>query len=385
MIWLAFSVFAFLAWSIVLALPWQPHRIRERLEASGELADLSEVTALIPARNEGAVIRASLTALLEQGGGLEVVVIDDESDDRTAEIAASVLDESSPSDGEPASTLKLIRAEPLPPGWGGKLWALEQGFAGVTRPYTLLLDADIVLARGTLATLLKKMRASNVRLVSIMARLRCENLWERLLVPPFIFFFKLLYPFSRVNDENDATAAAAGGCMLVRTAVLRDVGAFGSIRGELIDDCALAHRVKQAGYPIWLAMSGSVESRREYRTFQDFWQMVTRTAFTQLGFSPAALLATSLLMLLAFVVPAAILVLDPYLTAGPASLAALAAVIAMALAYWPMVRFYELSWPWVLTLPLAASLYLLMTWGSALNYWRGTQATWKNRHYDTHA
>ena len=393
MTWIALSLFAFLAWSTVLLLPWQPCRTRERLEASRWLADLSEVTALIPARNEGKVIDRTLRALLEQGDGLEVVVIDDASEDRTAEIAMKAFEDAVGAETRArksgaaaiASTMRIIQGEPLPPGWGGKLWALEQGLAGVKRRYTLLLDADIVLAPGMLTTLLQKARMSDARLVSIMARLRCETFWERLLVPPFIFFFKLLYPFARVNNSTDATAAAAGGCIFVQTAVLRDVGAFGSIHGELIDDCALARRVKDAGHPIWLGLSLSVDSRREYRTLGEFWQMVSRTAFTQLDFSLGALLATTLLMLAVFVAPVATLAADPSPTAGPASLAALVALVVMAAAYWPVVRFYGLSLPWVLTLPLAASLYLLMTWSSALNYWRGTRATWKNRNYDTHA
>ena len=392
MTWAAFGLFALLAWSTVLLLPWQPCRTRERLEGSSGLADLRDVTALIPARNEGAVIGTTLNALLEQGPGLEVVVVDDASEDNTAEIVMRTF-ETAAGGGSGAGTrdaaapaMELIRGEPLPPGWGGKLWALEQGLTRVTRRYTLLLDADIVLAPGMITTLLHKARTSDASLVSIMARLRCENPWERLLVPPFIFFFKLLYPFARVNDPRAPTAAAAGGCILVETAVLKEVEAFGSIRGELIDDCSLARRVKHAGHPIWLALSRSVESRREYRTLAEFWETVSRTAFTQLGYSLGALLATTLLMLVVFVAPVAILVAELSAHDPPGSvtaLGALAALVAMAGAYWPVARFYGLALPWVLTLPLAASLYLLMTWSSALNYWRGTRATWKNRDYDT--
>lgn len=392
MSWLDLSLFSLLIWCTVLFLPWQPCRTRERLEASGEQDNLSDVTVLIPARNEEAVIGDTVSALLEQGSGLEILLIDDASEDGTAEVAVKAFEEAAGADTRALAgdsiaptTMRVIQGEPLPSGWGGKLWALEQGLTTVARRYVVLLDADIVLAPGMLATLLRKVNSSKVRLVSIMASLRCENVWERLLVPPFVFFFKLLYPFARVNDPEHATAAAAGGCILTEAEVLRDVGAFGSIRAELIDDCALADRVKSAGYPIWLGLSRSVSSRREYRTLGEFWRMVSRTAFTQLGFSVGALLATTALMIAVFAVPVAAFVADPVLRAGPASLIALVALVTMAAAYWPMVRFYRLSAPWALTLPLAAGLYLLMTWSSALNYWRGTHATWKNRSYDTPA
>ena len=385
MSWIAINLFALLAWGTVLMLPWQPHRTRERLEAS-EPTDLREVTVLIPARNEEAAIGPTLTALLEQGEGLEVLVIDDASEDGTARAATRAFEDAGGAGtvDEGATTLRIIQGQRLPPDWSGKLWALEQGLVQVHRRYTLLLDADIVLAPGMLTTLLHKVRTSNVRMVSVMARLRCENLWERLLVPPFIFFFKLLYPFGRVNDPRQATAGAAGGCILVETAVLREVGAFSSIRGELIDDCALASRVKSSGYPIWLALSHSVNSTRAYRTLCGFWAMVSRNAFTQLGFSLGALVAATGIMVAVFVVPVAALVLDPNLNTGLAPLTALGALVAMAAAYWPVVRFYRLPAPWVLTLPLAASFYLLMTWSSALRYWRGIRATWKNRSYEAH-
>jgi len=395
-IWTAFSLFALLVWAAVLLLPSQPCRIRERLEASNDFAALDEVTVLIPARNEAAVIGRTLSALREQGPGLEIIVIDDGSDDETAAIAAGVFGDTeeapiagataeprtgneaaAPAPASPAIT--IVTGEPLPRGWGGKLWALQQGLSRVRRPYTLLLDADIVLAPGMLASLLEKIHASDARLVSIMARLRCENFWERLLVPPFIFFFKLIYPFARVQDPGERVAAAAGGCLLVETAVLREVDAFTSIRHALIDDCALASRIKGAGYPIWLGLSDSVLSTRAYTTLDDFWRMVSRTAFTQLRYSVVLLLVTTVLMLAVFVLP-----LIGFVAGSQwAMLCAFAAVGLMALAYFPVVRFYELPAGWTLTLPVAGVLYLAMTWSSALQYWRGTRATWKNRAYDT--
>ncbi len=386
---LGLSLFALLTWCTILLLPWQPHRTRERLESNtgfiDEPVDLDDVTVLIPARNEGAVIGRTLSALCEQGPGLEIVVIDDNSEDGTGAIAAgAVASCERPPGRDPRATpaVRIIQGEPLPPEWGGKLWALQQGLDQVSRRYTLLLDADIVLAPGMLATLLRKIRSGDARLVSIMARLRCEYFWERLLVPPFIFFFKLWFPFARVNDRSDTVAAAAGGCVLVETTVLRDVDAFHSIRGELIDDCALARRVKDAGRPIWLALSRSVCSTRPYRTLGEFWRMVSRTAFTQLRYSGVALLVTTAVMAVVFLAPVIILVAGGAPT-GAASLIAAAAILAMAAAFLPAVRFYGLSPLWALSLPAAATLYLLMTWSSAFSYWRGTRATWKNRAYGT--
>jgi hopene-associated glycosyltransferase HpnB len=272
----------------------------------------------------------------------------------------------------------VIRGAPLPAGWGGKLWALEQGRTRVTRPYTLLLDADIELEPGLLAALRRKAEESGARLVSVMALLRCSCPWEKLLVPPFVFFFKLLYPFARVNAAGVATAAAAGGCILIETAVLRGIGGFAAIRSALIDDCSLAACVKNNGHRIWLGLSRAVVSRRAYANLDGFWQMVSRTAYTQLGYSPVLLLVVTTIMVTIFLGP----YIAPWLGAGPAAwVLSLAAVAGMTVAYAPTVRFYRLHWGWVFTLPIAGVLFLAMTWSSALNYWRGVRAEWKNRAY----
>lgn len=368
---------ALVAWAGVLALPWLPYRNRERIEAAdGDAFDLGDVTVLIPARNEADVLARTLTALGRQGLGLAVLVIDDESTDDTPSIGAEFA---SRTDGR--LRVDLLRGSGLPPGWGGKLWALQQGLARVERPYVLLLDADIELAPGMLPALVAQSRATGAALVSVMAKLRCRSFWERLLVPPFVFFFKLIYPFARVNDVRAGTAAAAGGCILARTAVLREIGGFEMIRGALIDDCTLARTVKRRGHTIWLGLSRSVASMRRYETLADFARMVARTAFTQLGYSTVLLVLVTLAMFVVFVAPAAALVLGPGW--GPRALGALA-VLALCAAYLPTVRFYQLPVAWSLTLPFAAVLFLGMTWWSAINYWRGVRAEWKDRAYATH-
>ncbi|HEX6996958.1 MAG TPA: glycosyltransferase [Gammaproteobacteria bacterium] len=370
------AAFAGLAvWLAVLLLPWQPHRTRERLEAAEGPADLGDVTVLVPARNEAAVLGRTLAGLRFQGANLDVIVVDDESTDGTADVARAAA--AAPSPGRPIA-LRLVRGTRPPAGWSGKLWALEQGLRLVDRPYVLLLDADIELAPHTLPALRARAAATGADLVSIMATLRCVGFWERLLAPAFVFFFKLLYPFALASSKRSRVAAAAGGCMLLRAAALRAAGGFEAVRGALIDDCALAAAVKRNGGTIWIGVSRSVRSLRAYG-FRDFWRMVRRTAYTQLRYSTALLLGTTAALGVAFLAPLAALTAAP---SGPARAAGAGAWAAMALAYRPVTRFYGLGAAWSLTLPAAALLFLGMTWDSALGYWRGVRARWKDRAYE---
>lgn len=368
------SAFALAAWFAVLCAPWQPHRVRERLAAEPEGdADLGDLTVLIPARNEADVIGRTIAALERQGRGLEVVVVDDQSTDDTRGAALRAAGAN--------VALRVVAGRPLPEGWAGKLWALEQGRASVARPLLLLLDADIELAPGVVPALLAKMRERDATLVSVMAELNCRTRWERLLVPAFVFFFKLLYPFARSNDAATRTAAAAGGCMLLRADALDAIGGFAAIRGALIDDCTLAGALKRHRPPIWLGMSHDVRSLRVYATLGEFWRMVSRSAFTQLKYSTALLVAATVLMAATLLAPVAgvlagVAAAEPRL-AGTAA----AAWLAMAAAYGPVVAFYRLPLAWAATLPAAAALFLAMTWDSAIGYWRGTRATWKAREY----
>jgi hopene-associated glycosyltransferase HpnB len=226
--------------------------------------------------------------------------------------------------------------------------------------------------------LLAKSRDTQAELVSVMARLNTRGIWEKLLAPPFVFFFKLLYPFARVNVRTARTAAAAGGCILVATRVLKEIGGFAAIRDALIDDVGLATRVKAGRHGLWLGLSLSVVSRREYPNLAAFWRMVSRSAFTELDYSVALLFAVAVIMAVVFVGPIA----APLWSPTPGVLAASTlALAAMAGAYLPVVRFYGLPWIFSLTLPLAAVLFLAMTFGSAVNYWRGVRASWKSRAY----
>jgi hopene-associated glycosyltransferase HpnB len=370
-------------WVALWMLPWQPHRTRERFEGGARRADpnLSDICVVIPARNEAAELPATLAALARQGAGLAAVVVDDESSDGTAEVAtatARTLAAAAPGGREQLEVI-VVPGGPRPSGGGGTLGALQQGLERVDREYTLLLDADIELAPGFLPELREDMRTREVTLYSVMALLRARSFWERLLVPPFIYFFKLLYPFALANDPRSRVAAAAGGLILVRTDALRALGGFAAIRDALIDDCSLAAAVKRAGHATRLVLSHSVVSRRAYESLDTFWRMVSRTAFTQLRYSSALLLGATAIMLALFAAPVAAVLAAPISVAG---LLGGLAWLAMALAFAPVVRFYRLPLAWALTLPFSSALFLAMTWDSALAYWRGTRARWKGRAYE---
>lgn len=364
----AAALLAALAWAVLLLAPPWPWRNRHLLSAlPGGDHDLHDVTVLIPARDEAALLPATLRALAHQGRGLAVVVVDDQSRDGTADAARGAM----------AQGLTVVRGAPLPPGWSGKVWAQHQAEPLLDRPLTLLLDADVELAPGLLAALKAKLGTGDLALASVMARLRAAGAWERLLVPAFVYFFKLVYPFALSNHPATRVAAAAGGCILVRTAALRASGGFAGLKDALIDDCTLARRVKALGVATWIGQSTDVVSRRRYDTLATFWDMVARTAYTQLGYSPVMLAACTAAMLVAFTAPLAALVAGGQVAAAAGG----AAFACMLASYLPAVRFQGISHAWVLALPLAAMLFLAMTWSSALRYWRGERSRWRGRRY----
>lgn len=364
------SIVAVAIWLIVLLLPWRPWSVREALEADSsdyEQTDLSDITVVIPARNEEEFIGKTLEALSHQGRGLNVIVVDDESTDGTlAIIRQSNL-----------QALKVVRSGSLPAGWTGKLWAQEQGLKQVGTPYTLLLDADIVLRPGMIKSLKNKQAAESVSFVSLMAVLRFESFWEKLLMPAFVFFFKMIYPFALANRPDSKMATAAGGCIFVETDVLRRIGGMASIKDALIDDCTLAKTVKSAGYKIWMGLTHGVLSQRPYRSLRDIWDMVARTAYTQLYYSVTLLLICTMSMLAMYWLPA----FGLFYFQGGSVLLSFLAILLMVLIYSPVLRFYAFNPAWGFILPLIASLYLLMTWTSAIRYWKGERSRWKGRIY----
>jgi len=368
--WLLACVPGALIWLAVLFVPWRPWSTRERIEGREDAGPHRHdtVTILIPARNEAARVGPTLAAIAAQAAEIAVIVIDDRSDDDTAEVALA--------SGLPR--LRVIRGEPLPPGWTGKLWALDQGLAEVETELTLLLDADIELGPGMIDSLVDRHRTGGTQMISVMATLSARRFWEKLLLPAFVHFFKLLYPFRLSNSPTRRVAAAAGGCILIETGVLRRIGAFASLKDEIIDDCALAARVKAAGHRTWIGLSRSVLSRRRYDGLSGIWEMVSRTAFTQLRYSLPLLLLCVLALSWAFWMPVAGLVFGDQ----GARIWAAAAVAAMIAAYVPTLRFYRLSPLWALLLPVTGTLYLLMTVDSAVRYARGIRSSWRGRTYE---
>lgn len=368
--WVEFLVFgAALMWLTVILVPWRPWSTAERLESapahSG--ADLGDIVVLVPARNEAGVLCRSLAALREQDCGLRIVVIDDQSTDSTAEVVRSAA----------GDDVILVSGKAMPPGWTGKLWALEQGKLWLERPLTLLLDADVILSPGLIAALKYKLKHQGGGLVSLMVQLSTQSFWERLLLPAFVYFFKFLYPFRLANSSTSRVAAAAGGCMLLETKLLKEIGAFHAFRNELIDDCALALRAKRRGFPTWIGLTRSAMSLRSQAGLRPIWNTVARTAFTQLHYSIWWLLLCTALMAMAFIAPPLALFATSFWAKG----AAMVAFLAMVVSYLPILHFYKLPPYLSLMLPIVGVFYLAMTWGSALRYWRGERSRWKGRAY----
>ncbi|HLI83434.1 MAG TPA: glycosyltransferase [Bryobacteraceae bacterium] len=326
----------------------------------------ASIAAVIPARNEAAGVAQALRSLAAQKyrGDFHIVLVDDASEDGTAEIARASV---------PPERLTVLRSEPLPTGWTGKLWAVAQGVAEANRyapDYLLLTDADIVHSPGALE-LLAGEAAGGYDLVSWMVTLRCESLAERALMPAFVFFFFMLYPPAWIANPRYRTAGAAGGCMLVRRTALERIGGIARIRGELIDDCALARAIKQSGGRVRLELNPWARSIRDYPSFGEVFRMISRTAYTELRYSPWRLAAAVLGLALTFFVPPVATLLG--------SRFGLAAWLLSCLGYAPMLRYYKRSMLWAPLLPLVAGFYLAGTLHSAWSWRRGTGGMWKGR------
>ena len=375
-----FEITAFLAlaiWSYLALGRGAFWRCAERDDtASPPPAVWPRVAVVIPARDEADVIGRCLGSLLKQDypGSWSVIVVDDNSCDGTADVARRAASES-----DARNRLTVLPGAALPRGWTGKLWALSQGFTAAqsldpTVEYFLLSDADIVYAPEMLRWLVAHTLSRGALLSSLMVKLRCDSRSERFLVPAFIFFFQMLYPFSWVNRADRAIAAAAGGCMLLHAETLRDVGGIESIRDALIDDCALARKFKAKGM-IWLGLTDRVASIRSYPGWYDMAQMVSRSAYAQLGYSPVQLAGTVLALALTFVVPPVAALAG----SGYASLFGVTAWATMAFLFAPTLRVYGMS-PWGgVTLPAIALAYLMFTLDSAFQSIRGKGGLWKGR------
>jgi len=336
--------------------------------------DWPSVVAVIPARNEALALPRTLASLSAQDylGRFSIVVVDDDSSDGTGAMAralAATLDRK----------VAVLRGEALPPGWTGKVFAMHQGIAHAEKmqnlsDYVLLTDADIEYPPDAVARLVARAKTSSTVLTSLMVRLNCESLAERALIPAFVFFFQMLYPFAWVNQRDAKTAAAAGGCMLVERRALARAGGIAKIRAALIDDCALARLLKAEG-PIWLGLSDDVRSLRTYPRFDDIRRMVARSAYAELDCSSVLLIATVAGMVLTYLAAPILAIFAPF----PANAVAALAWALMTLTFLPILRFYRVSPLWAAALPLIAAAYLAFTLDSAYQHWRGRGGAWKGR------
>ena len=364
---LILAALALACWAGVLLAPWAAWLCREHLEADGEPSpSAADFTVLIPARNEAQVIGETLRALATAALAARIIVIDDQSTDATASIARA--------SGLPHLT--VIAGTTPPQGWTGKLWALQHGLEYVSTPRVLLLDADIRLAPGMLASLQRK-ADEGYTLVSLCAEPCWRGLAARWLLPAFVYFFKLLYPFALANDPESRIAAAAGGVILLDREALLDAGGFGAWRDAIIDDCTLAARVKRKGYRCWIGLTHGATSQRR-ANFADIAHMIARTAFVQLRESLLLTLAVSALLIVAFWMPVVALAFGPTRIAQATGLIA---ILAMLTCYLPTLMYYRRNPLAALLLPLAATFFLSATWYSAWRALTGTRSVWKDRRY----
>lgn len=353
-------------WRVGRALP----------SVSAATAFTGKIVAIIPARNEATVIGQSLESLARQSCSeeLRLFVVDDASDDGTATVVRVAA-------AQCGIATNVITSAPLPPGWKGKLWAMQQAIAEAQKmnpDFFLLTDADILHAPDEIATLIAVAETGGYDLCSFMVKLHCESFAEKLLIPAFVYFFFMLYPPAWVRNRRRKIAGAAGGCMLVRPRALGGIGGIESIRSELIDDCALARAIKQSGGNVWLGLSAASQSLRKYTSFLEIGRMISRAAFNQLNHSTLLLAGTIVGMILTFLVPIALI--------GSAHAGAVVFGVTiwlvMAFSYSRMINFYEQNPLWSLLLPLAAMFYAGATVHSALAYWLGRGGEWKGRAQD---
>jgi hopene-associated glycosyltransferase HpnB len=366
------TIVAGLSLAIWLVLIFARHgfwlaRERDTRDVPPDPAHWPDVVAVVPARDEADVIARSIGSLAAQDypGRFRVILMDDSSNDGTADIARALG----------SDRVEVVRGLPLAPGWTGKLWAVSQGVerAGPAPTWLWLTDADIEHAPDTLRTLVVRGETGGLTLVSLMARLRCDSIAERMLIPAFVFFFQLLYPFGLVN-RRDGIGGAAGGCMLVRREALEAAGGIAAIRGALIDDCTLGALLKRQGR-IWLGLTDRSRSIRPYDGFGAVAAMISRSAYAQLRYSPLLLAGTLVGLGLVYAAPPLLALFGH----GFARLAGIAAWVLMAIAFQPMLAFYRRSPLWGVALPLIAAFYAGCTLLSAWQHMRGRGGMWKGR------
>ncbi len=368
------------AWLWLLLFQGWFWRTDVRLPVSRDPDVWPDVCVVVPARDEASVLPASLPSLLTQDypGRAEIFLVDDGSTDGTGDLARELARR------QDGLALTVVTPGEPPSGWTGKLWAVRHGveLARARDPeYLLLTDADIAHAPDSLRRLVAAARTGGFALVSQMARLRVESLWERLVVPAFVYFFAQLYPFRRITRPGSRTAAAAGGCVLLRADAAARARIPDAVRHAVIDDVAVARAVKRSGGRVWLGLADGVDSVRPYPRLRDLWRMVSRSAYAQLRHSPLLLVGTVAGLVLVYLVPPAAVAVGAAAGSVPCALLGAAAWLVMTGTYVPMLRYCRQPLWLAPLLPVTAFLYLLMTVDSAVQHRRGRGAAWKGRTY----
>ncbi len=374
-----FGALPILIWLYILLGRGGFWRVSQQLAPQLPLSVARSVAIVIPARNEANVIGGTIISLLQQRNvpNLHIFVIDDASTDDTASIALSAAKQQ-----QQADRVTVIKASVLPPNWTGKLWAVFQGVqeaAKIKPDYLLLTDADIEHDPDNVSALVALAEDGGYDLTSFMVKLQNQSLAEKLLIPAFVFFFFLLYPPAFVQQNRRKLAGAAGGCMLVKPEMLAKAGGIAAISSEIIDDCALARLIKQAGGRVWLGLTRETRSTRSYRSFAETERMIARTAFNQLNHSPLLLVGTLAGLVITYLLPLTLVLSG----VGRHQLSGAAAWALMTIAYLPMIKFYRQNAWWAFLLPGAAVFYAFATFHSAVQFWTGKGGQWKGRAQDS--
>lgn len=370
MIWIV--SFCLISWAVLVWMRGDFWRIEEWPKPATP-SRWPDVVAVIPARDEAEGIGITVTSLLSQDypGSFKVVVVDDHSSDGTADIARTAASAINADD-----RLQVVSGKDLPQGWTGKVWAMEQGFLQIpdTVKWVLFTDGDIEHGAGQLRELVARAEGMNYDLVSLMVRLSCVSWVEQTLIPAFVYFFRMLYPFRLVGDPGCGIAGAAGGVMLVRRSLLARLGGMVVLKGAMIDDCSLAGVIKANMGRLWLGLAENTRSLRVYRGWSEPFKMISRSAYDQLHHSPFLLVGAVVALSIIFLSPPLLVIYGHgWAWAG------LVAWGAMAYSYWPMIKYYDLPFPWALAMPVIAAIFLAATLHSAVSYYQGRGGQWKGR------
>ena len=354
---------------------WKSNIIIENQIKLSYAKQKSSICFIIPARNEEQYISKTIESIISQSVKKLIIIINDNSQDSTENEAKKTFKKTK------FKQFKIINGKKLPVGWSGTVWALKQGVDAVPKKnfsHFVFIDSDIILKENIVIKALSFMNEKNLSMLSLMAKLKCNTIWEYLLIPSFIYFFQKLYPFSKVNTQNENIAAAAGGFILCKSELFKNKNLYELIKNKIIDDCNLAKIVKKKGKPIWLGLTKLVESQRSYDKLKEIWKMVSRTAYEQLNYSIFFLVISILGMITIYLLPFINLIIQSKYSF---KIINLISINLMIISFIPTARFYNLGFVFYLSLPFSSFIYMLMTVSSAYNYYFKSGNIWKGRKY----